>query len=100
MSPLILNAPPLSGLTFNAVGGRETLMIPGVGVIASMCKRCVKMQSPELCKPRSGEVESTACHVTIYKYNVQLLYGITIVTCLVKVRKIQSLKLRPAAPQP
>ena len=60
MSPLILNAPPLSGLTFNAVGGRETLMIPGVGVIASMCKRCVKMQSPELCKPRSGEVESSS----------------------------------------
>ena len=38
----------------------QTLMIPGVGVIASMCKRCVKMQSPELCKPRSGEVESSS----------------------------------------
>ena len=35
-----------------------------------------------------------------YKYINKLLYDIIVFTCIVKVRKIELLKLRPAAPRP
>ena len=38
--------------------------------------------------------------LTAYKYINKLLYDIIVFTCIVKVRKIELLKLRPAAPRP